>query len=315
MKHLTDAATLLLAAVDKHLSPDWECKSDHPSLRPAAEKMRQALMARGLWLDDPSQGKTLGQFLAQRKVANPARAQRVEELRRKFFGLPRIQTVYGSYEAWTYWYDYEAEKNTARKVRVIFGPDENAMYVVIKPNGVTDRTGVLRATEQEILEFLDQGSDPVDLEPEVDGRSRSTTPRAWTDLSAHTQPTYEELDRIASDLQELCDRQALRLGALEQEAGKNSGDATPSSAKKIGCELCLHPLYAGLKCSNCARVSCDGASQEEEAASYLKEGETLLDRLMREREDLQALLVLYQRALAKNEDLEKQINAIQKGQR
>lgn len=46
--------------------------------------------------------------------------------------------------------------------------------------------------------------------------------------------------------------------------------------------------------------------QPEQWADYLKEGETTFERFMRERKDLDALMTLYQRAVAENEQLKAQ---------
>lgn len=79
-------------------------------------------------------------------------------------------------------------------------------------------------------------------------------------------PTYSELDRIASDLQSLCDRQALRLGALETQpeqwtpedmAYRPGGLAQPEQpAKRPVTNRC--PKCVGLSCL------CDGSCIKQE---------------------------------------------------
>ena len=68
-------------------------------------------------------------------------------------------------------------------------------------------------------------------------------------------PTYSELDRIASDLQALCDRQALRLGALEAQPADitwcGCGDGYPAESFEAGV------MSAIGKCSNCAAAMPD----------------------------------------------------------
>lgn len=73
---------------------------------------------------------------------------------------------------WTYVYDVDQEKYIPRQVTVLYGPDANDMYVILKDNGVTDRTGVIARTAEEIEALLRIYDEPVQLEPEVDSKPR-----------------------------------------------------------------------------------------------------------------------------------------------
>lgn len=63
-------------------------------------------------------------------------------------------------EAWTYGDDMSrlGEDYIPKKVKVIFGPDVNGMYCVLKENGVTDRVGVLFKTKKEIENWIKKES-------------------------------------------------------------------------------------------------------------------------------------------------------------